>query len=140
MGGSFWREKFGAMLANTTAVPFGDLAALEERIATKKYVAFIVESLQSESGIRLAPAGYLKKAKEICSKSATLFVLDEVQIGMFRTGRFLAAQHEAGVRPDLVVLAKALSGGLIPCSALLDLQRKFHVDAGGSVNSQCAAE
>ncbi|MDQ1473713.1 MAG: hypothetical protein QOJ99_5193 [Bryobacterales bacterium] len=119
MGDPFWREKFGPMLADTAAVPFGDLHALEQRVATKQYAAFIVEAMQSESGIRLPPPGYLRGAQKLCSRYGTLFVLDEVQTGMFRTGRFLAAQHEDGISPDMVVLAKALSGGLIPVSALL---------------------
>lgn len=119
MGDNFWREKFGPMLGNTAAVPFGDLDRLRERLATKQYAAFIVEALQSESGIRQAPPGYLREAQQLCAVSGALFVLDEVQTGMFRTGRFLAAQHEEGVIPDMVVLAKALSGGLIPISALL---------------------
>jgi ornithine--oxo-acid transaminase len=119
MGDGFWREKFGPMLSNTAAVPFGDLTALEKLLATKQYGAFIIEPLQSEAGIRLAPPGYLRAAQKLCQRYGTLFVLDEVQTGMFRTGRFLAAQHEEGVLPDMVVLAKALSGGLIPCSALL---------------------
>jgi ornithine--oxo-acid transaminase len=119
MGDNFWREKFGPMLANTAAVPFGELQVLEQRLASWQYAAFIVEALQSESGIRLPPPGYLRAAQQLCTRYGTLFVLDEVQTGMFRTGRFLAAQHEGGVLPDMVVLAKALSGGLIPVSALL---------------------
>lgn len=124
MGDQFWRGKFGPMLANTAALPFGDLDALQERLATKQYAAFIVEALQSEAGIRLPPEGYLRAARQLCTRYGTLFVLDEVQTGMFRTGHFLAAHHSAGVdrnrvEPDMVVLAKALSGGLIPVSALL---------------------
>jgi ornithine--oxo-acid transaminase len=119
MGDPFWRDRFGPMLANTAALPFGDLPALQERLATKAYAAFILEAVQSEAGIRLPPAGYLREARQLCAKYGTLFVLDEVQTGMFRTGHFLAAQHSEGVTPDMVVLAKALSGGLIPVSALL---------------------
>jgi ornithine--oxo-acid transaminase len=119
MGDNFWREKFGPMLANTAAVPFGDLRPLQERLATQKYAAFIVEAVQSEAGIHLPPASYLREAQQLCTRYGTLFVLDEVQTGMFRTGRFLASQHYEGIAPDMVVLAKALSGGLIPVSALL---------------------
>ena len=125
MGDNFWREKFGPMLAHTAAIPFGDLSALRERLATRKFAAFIVEALQSEAGIYLPPAGYLREARQLCTRYGTLLVLDEVQTGMFRTGRFLASQHrevtapDEGVAPDMVVLAKALSGGLIPVSALL---------------------
>jgi ornithine--oxo-acid transaminase len=114
----FWRSGFEPLLQDTTAVPFGDLAALERELSTKRFAAFVVEPLQSEAGINLAPAGYLQGAQELCRRTGTLFVLDEVQTGMFRTGPFLAAHH-SGVKPDIVVLAKALSGGLVPVSATL---------------------
>lgn len=118
MDSPFWRGKFGPMLADTLAVPFQDLAALEKALSTKRYAAFVIEPLQSEAGIRTAGREYLQRAQEICHKTGTLLVADEVQTGMFRTGKFLASHH-FGIEPDMVVLAKALSGGLIPCSALL---------------------
>ncbi len=118
MTDAFWRSGFEPLLQDVAAVPFGDLAALEKELGTKRFAAFVVEPLQSEAGINLAPAGYLRGAQELCRRTGTLFVLDEVQTGMFRTGPFLAAQH-FGVKPDIVVLAKALSGGLIPVSATL---------------------
>jgi ornithine--oxo-acid transaminase len=114
----FWREGFEPLLQHTQAVPFGDLRALERELRTKRFAAFIVEPLQSEAGIDLPPEGYLQAAEELCRRTRTLFVLDEVQTGMFRTGPFLAAHHY-GVKPDIVVLAKALSGGLVPVSATL---------------------
>jgi ornithine--oxo-acid transaminase len=118
MGDGFWRGKFGPMLGNTTGIPFGDIAALGEKLKSRTYAAFIVEPVQSEAGIFVPPQGYLQQAKELCARYGTLFVLDEVQTGMFRTGHFLAAQH-FGVKPDMVILAKALSGGLLPVSAVL---------------------
>jgi len=118
MTDAFWRSGFEPLLQDVAAVPFGDLAALEKELSTKRFAAFIVEPLQSEAGINLAPAGYLQGAQELCRRTGTLLVLDEVQTGMFRTGAFLAAHH-SGVKPDMVVLAKALSGGLIPVSATL---------------------
>jgi ornithine--oxo-acid transaminase len=118
MGGDFWREKFGPMLPDTAAVPFGDLEALRERLATKQFAAFFVEPIQSEAGIRIPCPEYLREASRLCSRYGTLLVLDEVQTGMFRTGHFLAAGH-FGVEPDMIVMAKALSGGLVPCSAVL---------------------
>lgn len=118
MTDSFWRSGFEPLLQKTEAVPFGDLAALEKELSSKRFAAFIVEPLQSEAGINLAPNGYLQGAQELCRRTGTLFVLDEVQTGMFRTGPFLAAHHY-GVEPDMVVLAKALSGGLVPVSATL---------------------
>ncbi len=118
MGDSFWREGFGPMLPDTWEVAFGDLDALKQRLAARQMAAFIVEPIQAEGGIRLPPDGYLKAAEDACRKHGTLFVLDEVQTGIYRTGKFLASQYY-GVDPDMVVLAKALSGGLIPSGAVL---------------------
>jgi ornithine--oxo-acid transaminase len=118
MDDPFWREGFGPLLPGTESVPFGDIAALEAKLKNRKVAAFIVEPVQSEAGIRIPPPGYLEAAQASCRKSGTLFVLDEVQTGMCRTGRFLAAHH-FGLDPDMVVLAKALSGGLIPSAAVL---------------------
>jgi ornithine--oxo-acid transaminase len=114
----FWREGFGPLLQDAAEVPFGDLAALEKQLSSKRFAAFIVEPIQSEAGIRIPPAGYLQGAETLCRRTGTLFVLDEVQTGMFRTGPFLAGHHY-GVKPDIVVLAKALSGGLVPVGATL---------------------
>src|SRR5450631_3926912 len=100
------------------------LAALEAKLRTRKIAAFVVEPVQSEAGIRVPAVGYLEAAQAACRKYGTLFVLDEVQTGMFRTGRFLAAQHY-NLDPDMVVLAKALSGGLVPCGAVLMSNRIY---------------
>ena len=124
MDDAFWREGFGPLLPDTEAVPFGDLPALEAKLQSGDIAAFIVEPVQSEAGIRVPPAGYLEGAQAACRRYGTLFVLDEVQTGMFRTGRFLAAHHY-GLDPDMVVLAKALSGGLIPCGAVLMSNRIY---------------
>jgi ornithine--oxo-acid transaminase len=124
MSDPFWRGKFGPMLGNTVAIPFGDLEALREKLRSKNYAAFFVEPVQSEGGIVLPPANYLREAKELCARYGTLLVLDEVQTGMFRTGRFLAAHHFE-VEPDMVILAKALSGGLAPVSAVLMTDRIY---------------
>jgi ornithine--oxo-acid transaminase len=118
MDNAFWREGFGSLLAGTTAIPFDDLAALEHELQTRNYAAFFVEPVQSEGGIRVPEPDYLRAAQQLCKRYGTLLVLDEVQTGMFRTGRFLAAQHFC-VEPDMVVLAKALSGGLVPVGAVL---------------------
>ena len=118
MSDRFWRDGFGPMLPGTEAVPFGDLEALEKQLSTKKFAAFIVEPIQAEGGIRVPEPAYLKTARELCRRFGTLFVLDEVQTGMYRTGRFLAA-HRFDIDPDMVVLAKALSGGLVPVGAVL---------------------
>jgi ornithine--oxo-acid transaminase len=118
MDNAFWREGFGTLLAETEAVPFGDIARVEEKLRTRKFAAFFLEPLQSEGGIKVPPAEYLREVQALCRKYGTMFVLDEVQTGMFRTGKFLAA-HSFDVQPDMVVLAKALSGGLVPVAAVL---------------------
>jgi ornithine--oxo-acid transaminase len=118
MGDPFWRDGFGPMLSGTEEVPFGELEALERKLATRQFAAFMVEPIQAEAGIRMPPAGYLESAQALCRRYGSLFVLDEVQTGMYRTGPFLASQN-FHTDPDMVVLAKALSGGLIPCGAVL---------------------
>ena len=118
MGDPFWRETFGPMVPETEAVPFGDLEALERKLASKRFAAFIVEPLQGEGGVRVPPAGYLPSVQALCRRYGTLLVADEVQTGMYRTGRFLASHH-FNIEPDMVILAKALSGGLVPSAALL---------------------
>jgi ornithine--oxo-acid transaminase len=118
MSDPFWSQGFGPMLRETQGIPFGDLDELEHYLATRKFAAFIVEPLQSEGGVRVPDAAYLRAAQELCRRHGTLFVLDEVQTGMYRTGPFLAAHHFQ-LEPDIVILAKALSGGLIPVGAVL---------------------
>jgi ornithine--oxo-acid transaminase len=118
MGGEFWREGFGPLLPATQQVPFGDLKNLAAELSTKKYAAFIVETIQGEGGIRIPSSEYLQQAQALCRQYGSLFIVDEVQTGLYRTGPFLAAQH-FGLDPDMVVLAKALSGGLVPVGAVL---------------------
>ncbi len=118
MSDKFWSEGFGPLLADTSAIPFGDQGALERSLKTKRFAAFIVEPIQSEAGVCVPPEDYLRAAESLCRRYGTLFVLDEVQTGMYRTGPFLAAHH-FGVEPDMVVMAKAMSGGLVPCGAVL---------------------
>lgn len=118
MSDKFWSEGFGPLLPETAAVPFDDLQALERKLKTKRFAAFIVEPIQSEAGVCVPHSDYLRTAESLCRRYGTLFVLDEVQTGMYRTGKFLAAHH-FGVEPDMVILAKAMSGGLVPCGAVL---------------------
>ena len=125
MGDPFWRDGFGPMLPETEPVPFGSLEPLERKLATGRFAAFIVEPIQGEGGIRVPEPQYLEGAQALCRRHGALFVLDEVQTGMYRTGPFLAAHHFR-VEPDMVVLAKALSGGLIPCGALLMSDAVYH--------------
>jgi len=125
MNDAFWREGFGPLLPDTVGVPFGDLPELESALATRKHAAFIVEPLQAEAGIQVPTRAYLQKAQEACRRTGTLFVLDEVQTGMYRTGTFLAA-HQFEVQADMVILAKALSGGLMPVCAVLMTDKIYH--------------
>ena len=118
MSDKFWSEGFGPLLPGTSIIPFGDLEALERELKTKRFAAFVVEPVQSEAGVRIPDVDYLRGAESLCRRHGTLFVLDEVQTGMYRTGAFLASHH-FGVEPDMAILAKAMSGGLIPCGAVL---------------------
>jgi ornithine--oxo-acid transaminase len=118
MDNSFWTAEFGPLLPETQAVPFGDLTQLEKHLSSKKFAAFVVEPIQAEAGVLIPPPNYLERAQALCRRYGALLVLDEVQTGMYRTGPFLAAHH-FGVEPDMVVLAKAMSGGLVPSGAVL---------------------
>jgi len=118
MPGSTWAEGFAPLLPDVESVPFGNLTEVEKKLATPKFAAFIVEPVQSEAGVRIPLPAYLPGVQSLCKKYGTLLIADEVQTGLYRTGKFLAAQHY-GVEPDMVVLAKALSGGLVPSGAVL---------------------
>jgi ornithine--oxo-acid transaminase len=122
MDDPFWSGGFGPLLPGTESVPFLDLDALEEKLRSKRFAAFIVEPVQAEAGIRVPPLSYLREAENMCRRYETLFALDEVQTGVYRTGHFLAA-HQYGLDPDMIVLAKALSGGFVPCGAVLMTDR-----------------
>jgi ornithine--oxo-acid transaminase len=116
-GNDEFRDGFGPLLPGCHAVPFGDLDALERELARGDVAALIVEPVQGK-GVNLPPPGYLHGAQERCHAAGALFVCDEVQTGLGRTGRLLALEHW-GLEPDLVTLAKALSGGLVPVGAVL---------------------
>ena len=118
MGDDFWRQGFGPLLPDCDAIPFGDLPALQSALATERYAALVLEPIQGEAGICIPAPDYLKQAESLCRQHGTLLVIDEVQTGLGRTGKFLACDHY-GVQPDIVVLAKALSGGLVPVGAVL---------------------
>ncbi|MDE2432073.1 MAG: ornithine--oxo-acid transaminase [Burkholderiales bacterium] len=112
-----YRAHFGPLLPGMRTVPYGDSRALDRAI-TPRTAAFIVEPIQGEAGIRVPPAGYLRKAQALCRKHNVLFVVDEIQTGLARTGRFFCHQHDE-VNPDLVILGKALGGGVYPVSAVV---------------------
>jgi ornithine--oxo-acid transaminase len=116
-GNREFRERFGPFLPGCDPIPFGDLAALERELARGDVAAFIVEPVQGK-GVFIPPADYLPRAQALCRAAGALLVVDEVQTGLGRTGRFLALEHW-GVQPDMVTVAKALSGGYVPTGALL---------------------
>jgi ornithine--oxo-acid transaminase len=118
MSNPWWRDGFGPLLPDTHAVAFGDLAELERELKSRRVAAFVTEPIQAEGGVRLPPKDYLRDAAALCRRHGALFVLDEVQTGMYRTGTFLAA-HQLDVQPDMVVMAKAMSGGFVPVGAVL---------------------
>ena len=111
------RGGFGPFAPGFKVVPFGDAKALEAAI-TENTVACLVEPIQGEAGVIIPPAGYLKTARERCTRHNVIFILDEIQTGLGRTGKLLAEQHE-GVEADLTLVGKALSGGFYPVSAVL---------------------
>ena len=116
-GDDIFRSGFGPLLPNCIEIPFNDLAALEKALVSKAIAAFIVEPIQGK-GVIVPTDDYLRGALELCRKYGTLFVADEIQTGMGRTGRFLACEHW-GIEPDIVLLAKSLSGGHVPIGAVL---------------------
>lgn len=117
-GDQTFREGFGSLLPDCTQVPFGNIEALEHALSKKKIAAFIVEPIQGK-GVNIPPVGYLKQAQELCHRYGTLFIADEIQSGMGRTGKFLALEHEGDLDPDIVILSKSLSGGYVPIGAVL---------------------
>jgi ornithine--oxo-acid transaminase len=122
-GNAEFRERFGPFVPGCDSVPFGDLAALERELARGDVAAFIVEPVQGK-GVYLVPDGYLARAQELCHQAGVLLIIDEVQTGLGRTGRFFALEHW-GVQPDMVTIAKALSGGYVPAGALLASRAVF---------------
>lgn len=111
-------EGFGPFMPGFELIPYNDIPALEKALQDPNVAAFMVEPIQGEAGVVVPDAGYLTTVRELCTKHNVLFIADEVQTGLARTGRRLAVDHEA-VRPDMVVLGKALSGGVYPVSAVL---------------------
>ena len=112
-----YRKDFGPFTPGFIIVPYGDIGALETAI-NPNTAAFLVEPIQAEAGIIIPPEGYLKEAKEICEKNNVLFIADEIQTGLGRTGKLFACEHE-GVKPDILVIGKSLGGGCYPISAVL---------------------
>lgn len=133
VNGNFWGRTLGAISSSTDPssrggfgpympgyelIPYNDFAALEKALEDPNVAGFMVEPIQGEAGVVVPDEGYLKKAYELCREKNVLFIADEVQTGIARTGKLYACQHE-GFRPDILVLGKALSGGVMPVSAVL---------------------
>jgi ornithine--oxo-acid transaminase len=122
-GEQIFREGFGPLLPGCEVVPFGELEALEDELARGDVAAFIVEPVQGK-GVNLPPDGYLQGAQRVCRAAGALFVCDEVQTGIARTGRFLALEHW-DLQPDMICVAKALSGGFVPIGGVLVSRAAF---------------
>jgi ornithine--oxo-acid transaminase len=130
VGDDFFKEEFGPLLPGCERVPFGDLDRLEAELRKKDVAAFIVEPIQGRM-VTLPPEGYLQAAQELCRRHGTLFVIDEVQTGLGRTGRWFALE-QWGLDPDFVLVGKALSGGYMPVAAMVT-RRKIFQKAVGSL-------
>jgi ornithine--oxo-acid transaminase len=130
VGDEFFKDGFGPLLPGCARVPFGDLARLEAELRTRDVAAFIVEPIQGRM-VTLAPPGYLRAAQELCRRYGTMFVLDEVQTGLGRTGKWFALEHW-GLEPDFVLVGKALSGGYMPVAAMVT-RREIYQKAVGTL-------
>jgi len=111
-------EGFGPYMPGFSIIPYNDLEALERELRDSNVAAFMVEPIQGEAGVNVPSEGYLKGVRELCSRYNVLWIADEVQTGLCRTGRMLCVDHE-NVKPDILILGKALSGGVYPVSAVL---------------------
>jgi ornithine--oxo-acid transaminase len=128
-----YKDGFGPFTPGFTVIPFGDAKALEKAI-NKNTAAFMVEPVQGEAGINVPPKSFLKKAASLCKEHNVLFIADEIQSGLGRTGKMFAFEH-AGVRPDGVIIGKALSGGFYPVSAFLSNKEVMDVFKPGDHGS-----
>ncbi len=128
-----YRDGFGPFTPGFKIIPYGDAAELEKAI-TKNTVAFIVEPVQGEGGVVVPPAGYLKETYEICKRNNVLFIADEIQSGLGRTGKLFAYEYEE-IKPDMVIIGKALSGGCYPVSAVLSMKEVLGVFKPGDHGS-----
>jgi ornithine--oxo-acid transaminase len=112
------RKDYGPYTPGFITIPYNNIPALENALADPDVAGFLVEPIQGEAGVFVPDDGYIKKDYDLCHKNNVLFIADEVQTGIGRTGKLLACDHE-GVRPDILILGKALSGGVLPVSAVL---------------------
>ncbi len=128
-----YRKDFGPYTPGFVIIPYGDIEALS-RAFTPYTAAFLVEPIQAEAGILLPPRGYLKQARDLCTEHNVLFIADEIQTGLGRTGKLFACDHE-GVKPDMVVIGKSLSGGFYPVSVTLSTRQVLGVFRPGEHGS-----
>lgn len=112
------RKNFGPYMPGFISIPYNDITALEKTLKNKNIAGFLVEPIQGEAGVVVPDEGYLSKTKQLCKEANVLFIADEIQTGLARTGKMLACDHE-NVRPDILILGKALSGGMMPTSVVL---------------------
>ena len=112
------KKNFGPFMPGFETIPYNDMNALAIALTDKNVAGFLIEPIQGEAGVVVPDNGYLKKTKELCEEAHVLFIADEIQTGLARTGKMLACDHEK-VRPDILLLGKALSGGMLPVSAVL---------------------
>lgn len=127
-------KQFGPFMPGFELVPYNDTIELEKAFQDKNVAAFMVEPIQGEAGVVIPDEGYLKKVRALCTEYNILFIADEIQTGLGRTGKMLACDHE-NVRPDILILGKALSGGVLPVSAVLaddDIMMNIHPGEHGS--------
>ena len=117
-GSEVFKAGFGPLLPDSRVVPFDDLDALERELSTGDVAGFIVEPIQGK-GVHMPSDGYLAEAARLCHRHGALLIVDEVQTGLGRTGRFLAIDHDPEIDPDIVILSKSLSGGFVPVGAVL---------------------
>lgn len=145
-GRDLYRDPFKPLLDGFTHVPFGDIAAMEAAV-DEETAAVILEPIQGEGGIIVPPAGYLRQVKELCEAKGALFIADEVQTGIGRTGKWFGVNHE-DVKPDLMACAKALGGGVMPIGAIIGTPRAWqglieapflHTSTFGGNQLACAA-
>lgn len=128
-----YKRGFGPMLTGITLVPYGDIDALKNAI-TPNTAAFLIEPIQGEAGIKIPPQGFIKQAFELCKQNNVLFIADEIQAGLGRTGKLFACEHEE-IEPDMYILGKALGGGVFPISCVLandDILGVFNPGSHGS--------
>ncbi len=128
VGDDFFKEGFGPLLPGCERVPFGDLERLEAALRARDVAAFIVEPIQGRK-VTPAPPDYLERAQELCRRYGTLFVADEIQTGLGRTGNWFALEHSA-LEPDVVLVGKALSGGYMPVAAMVTTRRTYQQAVG----------